>query len=260
MRSSWDEFLIPNQDKYEKPLILPYADSQDKMQTLYLTLPKNKRNVPLVIFFHGGGMTVDLRESPNCIYNGEIAVVEPHYRLSPEDKAPAQIEDAARAIAWCFQHAEEYGFDTSKVFVGGMSAGAYLAAITVMNPTFLAPYGLHYKNIAGLLLISGQMSSHFQVKVDLGRDNGRYNPLFDEYAPLCHLSADLPPIIMVTGERGHDIPVRPEENAFAAESLKAMGHPNVQCYSLPGHHHGAALDSCDFLVNQFIQNILKEIG
>ena len=256
MRSSWNDFTVPHQKSYQHFQIHSYADASDPDQTLYLTLPqKGTSHIPLAIFFHGGGMTGGERECPNALYNGTFAVAEPRYRLSPAAKAPAQIEDAARAIAWCFEHAEQFGFDRSRIFVGGMSAGAYLAAIAVMNPKFLAPYGLHYKNIAGLLLISGQMTTHFHIKADLGHDNGTYNPLVDEYAPLGNLSADLPPILMVTGESGLDMPARPEENAFMAASLKAIGHRFVRCYHLQGHHHGAALESCDFLVTSFLNEV-----
>jgi acetyl esterase/lipase len=167
------------------------------------------------------------------------------------------MEDAARAIAWCFEHAAEYGFDRSKIFVGGMSAGAYLAAITVMNPAFLAPYGLSYKDLAGLLLISGQMPTHFRVKADLGRNNGPYNPLVDEYAPFSFLSTDLPPMLLVSGDPALDIPARPEENAFFAASLKAMGHPFVRCFSLQGHGHVPAFHSCNHLVKLFLKDVLE---
>ncbi len=256
MRSSWHDFPVPNRDSYQPFQVRAYADSSDPDQTLYLTLPREGKKHPLVIFFHGGGMTGGDRECPDEIYDGRFAVAEPRYRLSPAAKAPAQIEDAARAIAWCFAHAEELGIDRSRIFIGGMSAGSYLAAISVMNPKFLAPYGLHYREIAGLLLISGQMTTHFHIKADLGRDNGPYNPLVDEYAPLGNLAADLPPILMVTGESGLDMPARPEENAFMAASLRAIGHKFVRCYQLPGHHHGAALDSCGFLVMTFINQVL----
>ena len=260
MRSSWSDFTVPNRTLYRPFRVFSYADTPDPDQTLYLTLPEKSGPAPLVIFFHGGGMTGGERECPDAVYDGTFAVAEPRYRFSPAAKAPAQIEDAARAVAWCFDHAEEFGFDRSRIFVGGMSAGAYLAAIAVMNPKFLAPYGLHYKDIAGLLLISGQMTTHFHIKADLGRDNGAYNPLVDEYAPLGNLAADLPPILMVTGESGLDIPVRPEENAFMAASLRAIGHKFVRCYHLPGHHHGAAFESSDFLVKTFINDVLASKG
>ena len=160
-----------------------------------------------MIFFHGGGMTCGGRECPAGLFNGNYAIAEPRYRFSPQHPAPAQIEDAAQAIAYCIHHAASHNINPQKIFVGGMSAGAYLAAISVMAPKWLAPYGLNYKDIAGLILVSGQMTTHFNIKSDLGRDNGRYNPLIDEYAPLAHLAADLPPIIMITGESGLDIPV-----------------------------------------------------
>ena len=140
-----------------------------------------------------------------------------------------------------------------------MSAGGYLAAISVMNPAWLKKYDLSYHDIAGLVLISGQMTTHFRIKGDLGRDSGPYNPLVDEYAPLSFLAPDLPPILMVTGDSAFDIPARPEENAFMAASLKAIGHPFVRCYSLPGHTHGGTLESCGFLVMNFLHQVLEQL-
>jgi acetyl esterase/lipase len=257
MKCPWDQFSLPDEKIFSPFSIINYAGSDDPYQTLYLTLPKEKKCRPLIIFFHGGGMTGGGRECPDALFSGEYAVVEPRYRISPAVTAPAHMEDAARAIAWCFEHAGEYGFDRSKIFVGGMSAGAYLAAITVMNPAFLAPYGLSYKDLAGLLLISGQMTTHFRVKADLGRNNGPYNPLVDEYAPFSFLSTDLPPMLLVSGDPALDIPARPEENAFFAASLKAMGHPFVRCFSLQGHGHVPAFHSCNHLVKLFLKDILE---
>ena len=259
MKSSWEAFVPVNGEKYEPVRQFPFAGSDDPDQTLYLSLPKGKKNVPLLIFFHGGGMTGGAREVPDMVFDGEFAIAEPRYRLSPAALAPAQIEDAAQAIAWCFSHADEFSIDRRRIFIGGMSAGAYLAAISVMNPAFLKKYDLHYHQVAGLVLVSGQMTTHFRVKVDLGRDNGPYNPLIDEYAPLGNLAADLPPVLMVTGGSGCDMPARPEENAFMAASLRAIGHPFVQCYALPGHSHGGAFDSCGFLVMNFIHQVLEQL-
>ncbi len=259
MKSSWDAFVPVNGEKYEPVRQFPFAESSDPDQTLYLSVPKGKRNVPLLIFFHGGGMTGGAREVPDMVFDGEFAIAEPRYRLSPAAPAPAQIEDAAQAIAWCFAHADEFSIDRRRLFVGGMSAGGYLAAISVMNHAWLKKYGLRYHDIAGLVLISGQMTTHFRIKADLGRDSGPYNPLIDEYAPLNFLAPDLPPILMVTGDSAFDIPARPEENAFMAASLKAIGHPFVRCYSLPGHTHGGTLESCGFLVMNFLYQVLEQL-
>ena len=256
MKGSWDFFTPLNAENYGSVRMVNYAGGTNPDQTLSLSVPKGKKNVSLMLFFHGGGMTGGQREFPAGIYNGEFAVAESRYRLSPAAPAPAQIEDAAQAIAWCLAHAEEYGIDPRKIFIGGMSAGAYLAAISVMNPVFLNKYGFHYKDVAGLALISGQMTTHFRVKADLGRNNGPYCPLIDEYAPLNFLAPDLPPILMITGGSGFDMPARPEENAFMAASLQAVGHPFVRCYALPEHSHVGSLESCDFLLMKFLHEVL----
>ena len=258
MQGLWDSFAPPDAEKYDSVRQVDYAGRSDPDQTLYLSVPKGKKAVPLILFFHGGGMTGGQREFPAGIYHGEFAVAESRYRLSPAAPAPAQIEDAAQAIAWCFVHAEEYGIDRRKIFVGGMSAGAYLAAIAVMNPVFLKKYGLHYREVAGLALISGQMTTHFRIKADLGRGSEPYRPLIDEYAPLNFPAPDLPPILMITGGSGFDIPARPEENAFMAATLRAVGHPFVRCYALPEHSHVGTLESCDFLLMQFLRDVLEK--
>ena len=257
MRSSWADYKEADTGVFFPVKHINYAGTTLDEQSLYLTIPRDKKNLPLVIFFHGGGFTHSARECPRDLFNGDFAVAEVRYRLSQTKPAPAAMEDAAKAIAWCFGHAEEYGIDRKCIFAGGMSAGAYLAAITVLKPSFLAPYNLSAKDIAGLPLISGQMTTHFHVKHDLDRDNGRYKPLIDEYAPFSYFAADLPPILLVTGDSERDIPARPEENAFAAASLKAMGHKFVRFYSLQGHGHVECFCSCGQLLMRFLNDVLK---
>ena len=254
-KSGWSDFAPLNAERYEAFRVVHYDGGSDPHRSLYLSVPKGKRGAPLLIFLHGGGMTEDNRDIPDGIYDGEFAIAEVRYRLADEAPAPAQIQDAAQAVGWCFAHAEECGVDRARIFVGGFSAGAYLAAVAVMNPAFLKPYGVHYRDIAGLALISGQMTVHFRVKADLGRNNGPRNPLIDEYAPLGHLTADLPPILLITGESGLDMPARPEENAFMAASLRAIGHPFVRCYALPGHTHAGARDGCGHLLMNFLREV-----
>jgi acetyl esterase/lipase len=254
MLVAWDDVKKPDEDVFDfHPDIHYVKNTEDPMQTLWLSCPRGAKNFPTVVWFHGGGMAVDGHEYPAVIYNGKCAVVEARYRISPQVKAPAYHEDAAAAIAWVLKHIAEYGGRTDRVFVGGMSAGSYLAAITCMSPGWLSPYGYSHKNIAGLILISGQMTTHFQIKADLEYPGDGKLPVIDELAPLAHLSADLPPILMVTGESALDIPVRAEENALMCATLKAMGHPAVEHYVLGGHNHGGALDGSNYLVGDFLE-------
>ncbi len=252
MNTEWEGYSRPDQELYDTYEALPFCDSDNPLQSCYLSCPKGKTNTPLVIWFHGGGMVGDHTECPPCVYDGNNAVAEMRYRVAPACKATAAIEDAAVSIGWMFKQLEKYNCSPDKVFIGGMSAGAYLAALVTMDPKYGKEYGYSSLNPAGLIFISGQMTTHFQVKEDLKYPTSRFFPVIDELAPMSYLSPDLPPMLMVSGQPGLDIPGRPEENAFMAASLKAMGHQHVIYHSLSGHDHGGAFASCNHLVAKFI--------
>ena len=59
--------------------------------------------------------------------------VIPSYRLAPKNPHPAQIQDVAAAFAWTVRHIAEYGGDTNRIYVGGHSAGAHLAALLTLK-------------------------------------------------------------------------------------------------------------------------------
>ncbi len=259
MNTEWEGYSKPDQELYDTYEALPFTDDNNPLQSCYLSCPKYKTDTPLVIWFHGGGMVGDHTECPSCVYDGNNAVAEMRYRVCPACLATAAIEDAAISIGWIFNQLDKYNFSPAKVFIGGMSAGAYLAALVTMNPEYGVKYSYSSLIPAGLIFISGQMTTHFKVKEDLKYSASQFYPVIDELAPMSYLSPDLPPILLVTGESGLDMPGRPEENAFMAASLKAIGHNHVTCHSLNGHDHGGAFASCDFLVTRFIADILAGV-
>lgn len=263
MQYFWNPYSIPSPEAYKAPAKLPYmqGDEENVFANLFLACPKvtAPKGSPLIVYFHGGGLTGGDRNCLPFLYNGKNAVAEVRYPLAPSLMPPGQIDYAASAIGFLVKNAEKFNIDKRKIFIGGHSAGAYLAAIAVMNPAFSRKYGFHYKDIAGLILLSGQMTTHFFVKEVLGDKRGNYYPKIDEYAPLAHLAEDLPPILLITGESGRDIPGRPEENLFTAASLRAIGHPFVRYFALAGHDHCSIMTGAVCLVSQFTEDVLKGI-
>ena len=87
---------------------------------------------PLLVFYHGGAMVLgDLDTHDDacrqiCREGGQH-VLSVDYRLAPEHKAPASVDDAFTAFTWALDHAAELGADSERVAVGGDSAGANLA-------------------------------------------------------------------------------------------------------------------------------------
>jgi dienelactone hydrolase len=164
-----------------------------------------------------------------------IAVVVPDYRLSPKAQYPAYVDDAAAAFAWTVRHIAEHGGDPRKVFIGGHSAGGYLALMVGFDASRLKPYGLGLKDVAGIAQVSGQVFTHYTVREERGQ--GRYRVTSDEAAPAFHVQKTLPPVLSLYSD--NDMIGRAEENQFLVAMLKGAGH--VETYSLKalGTDHGS---------------------
>lgn len=89
---------------------------------------------PLLAFFHGGGFVVgdlDSHDSAcrDLCAGARCVVVAVHYRLAPEHKFPAAVDDCEAATRWIADHAAELGGDARRLAVAGDSAGANLATV-----------------------------------------------------------------------------------------------------------------------------------
>ena len=132
-----------------------YADDKD---TLDVLMPMGATNAPVIVFFHGGALQSGNKSTGALLASTLVAegigVVTANYRLSPGVMHPAHMEDATAAFAWTTRHIAEYGGDPDRVFVGGHSAGAYLAALMTLDPSYLKTHGLTLSAIRGALPVS----------------------------------------------------------------------------------------------------------
>ena len=210
-----------------------YLASQCKLDVYY---PKGKTNVATIIWFHGGGLTGGDKEIPAALKEKGYAVVGVKYRLSPKVKAPAYIEDAAAAVAWVFQNIGNYGGSDKLIFVSGHSAGGYLGMMITLDKQYLAKYNIDANNIAALIPFSGQAITHFTIRQERGIKD--FQPVIDEYAPLYHVRADAPPMLLITGDREKEMLGRYEENAYLNRMMKMAGHQRTTLFELEGFDHG----------------------
>lgn len=204
---------------------------------------------PILVWFHGGGIEAGAR-------NGEdqkafarrfaergVGVAMAGYRLSPQVQFPKYVEDAAASVKWVLDNAAKLGADPKRVFVGGHSAGAYLASLLAMDPKYLREVGLSDSSVAGFIPMSGQMMTHFTVRRERGVANSQSLASADEAAPIFYLRKDTAPIFIVIGD--NDWPARLEENQyFAAAMQKVAKSDRVSLLVVPGRDHGTIMSKC----------------
>ena len=197
--------------------------------------PKNTKGFTTVIWFHGGGLTSGNKELPEGLKDKGFCVVSVNYRLSPKVKAEKCIEDAAAAVAWTFKNIASYGGDNSLILVSGHSAGAFLTLMVSLDKKWLKTYEIDANSIAGLIPLSPQTITHFEIRKERGIPETQ--PLVDEFAPLYHVRADAPPLLLITGDREKEMLGRYEENAYMARMMKIAGHTQTTLYELQGFGH-----------------------
>jgi acetyl esterase len=194
--------------------------------------------LPGFVFFHGGGMvsgSIDTHDRV-CTMLAQMTgcrLVSVGYRLAPEHKFPAAVEDAIAATRWVSAQASSLGIDATRLVVGGDSAGATLGAVVCQHAVQNAgpPIALQCL-ICPVLDFGGASSSrhafaqnYLPDKVTLDADLADYlpdgaDPADPRISPLRTASlAGLPAAIIHTAEFD---PMRDEGNAYA-KKLKAVG-------------------------------------
>jgi len=96
-------------------------------------IPREGEDLPVLVFFHGGGWVLGDLDSVDSLCRSlanaaDCVVVSVEYRLAPEHKFPAAVEDAYSATKWTANSATSFSGDPRRIAVGGDSAGGNLAA------------------------------------------------------------------------------------------------------------------------------------
>jgi arylformamidase len=133
----------------------------DERQRLDIFNKASQKQVPVLVFVHGGGFVMGDKRAPDLPFYdniGNFAVlcgyvgVTITYRLAPAHPWPAGSEDVAAAVRWLRANVASHGGDPTRIFLMGQSAGAVHVAGYVADKRLHAPDG-HV--IAGALMISG---------------------------------------------------------------------------------------------------------
>ena len=247
------EYILEENLSYYDGSIDTYQKERCKIDIYY---PKNSENFPTVVWLHGGGLKGGNKSIPVQLQEKGIAVIAVNYRLYPKVKTPVFIEDAAAAVAWTFKNIESYGGDPSKIIVSGSSAGGYLTMMVGLDKSYLKKHQIDANDIFALLPLTGHAITHFTVRSENGVS--KKQPIVDRYAPLYHVRADAPPIVLYTGDPELEMLGRAEENAYMMRMLKVAGHQNVKHIILNGYGHGISVPALPLVVKEINKLISNE--
>ena len=213
--------------------------------------PAGVTDCPVIVWFHGGGLTSGNKSIPEQLKNRGYVVIAANYRLMPKVEVTACIEDAAAAVAWAFNNAKKYGGDPSNIYVSGHSAGGYLTSMIGLDKKYLAKHGIDADSIAALIPFSGQVMTHYEYRKRNG--GSEFVPTIDDTAPIAHVRADGPPYIIVSGDRELELYGRYEENAYMWRMMKLIGHEQTFIYELDGYSHGAMAEPAFYILRQYVK-------
>jgi acetyl esterase/lipase len=259
---------------------LPYVTNGHPRQKLDLYLPKDGKNLPLIINIHGGAWQGGSKEMgvPLDYLTRGYAVASINYRLSQHAIFPAQIEDCKAAVRWLRANAVKYNLDTAHFAAWGSSAGGHLAAMLgTMGDvrTFEVGENLAFPScVQAVVDYFGptdflQMDAH---RLSAGQVHdpssspeslligGALQDNKDKAAkanPIRYVTKVAPPFLICHGDADPLVPHHQSELLEAA--LKKVGVP-VTFYTVKGAGHGGFSDpKVPELTEEFLAKYLKPV-
>jgi len=234
--------------------------------------PKSGEKLPVLMWFHGGGFVIGSLDTHDSVCRmlanrADCIVVSVDYRLAPESRFPAAVEDCSAALKWVALHAVEFGADPTCIAVGGDSAGANLATVMAILARDAAHPKLvfqlliypctapepetpsHHKFKEGYILSRNSITWFYRQYLRGGKDTADFR-----FAPLIHDDlSSLPPSLIIVA--GYD-PLRDEGVEYARKLIEAGNRVRLSNYETMVHGFylmGGAVDAARRAVTESAQ-------
>lgn len=213
---------------------LPYGD--DPRQKMDVYAPAQAANLPVLVFFYGGGWDSGDRKdygwAAQALAARGFVVFVPDYRLVPQVHFPAFIQDAAEATARASELAASYGGDPARLGVIGHSAGAHLAMMIALDRRYMAAVDQPTLIKAAAGLAGPYEFLPFDVAASRNAFGRAPDPTLTQ--PVTFARADAPPLWL--GHGTDDVVVHDEDTTILCERMTAVGG-RCEAKLYPGLNH-----------------------
>ncbi|HEX8578980.1 MAG TPA: alpha/beta hydrolase [Allosphingosinicella sp.] len=177
--------------------------------------------LPLIVWFYGGSWNSGSKDgyafAGRALASRGFLVAVPDYRLVPEVRYPAFLQDSAAAVTFLRGNIGNFGGDPERLVLAGHSAGAYNAAMLALDPRWL---GEGRSAVKGLIGLAGPY--HF-LPLDIAATQNAFGqaPDLPSTQPLNFAGAGDPPALLLHG--ADDTLVSPGKSTALAERLRQAG-------------------------------------
>ena len=265
---------------------IPYANDTLKKHLLDIYLPRNStKNLPLVIWFHGGAWMLNdkysdmgyMKNTVKGFIDSGYALASIDYRHSTQAVFPAQIQDCNQAIEFLFQNAEKYHIDRNRIAVIGFSAGGHLASLLALsnnnhvkdfyppgiNPHFKIKVVLDFYGPSDLIMLATNPDTSVNndrnpVSILLGAMPVDRPDLAKRASPVTYIDKDDPPFLIVQGEKDESVPNT--ESKILSSWLTLTGVKN-KLIIVPGAPHYGEMFDAEYIrkdIFNFLATYLKK--
>lgn len=141
---------------------LDIAYGNHERQKLDIYAPENASGLPVMLYIHGGAWKMGNKRlvdnKPQFFTSQNWIFISANYRLLPDGKHPANVQDVASALAWVHDNIEKYGGRSDRIILCGFSAGAHLAALTGLDSTYLKNAGKSLSAVKAVVILDNPVA------------------------------------------------------------------------------------------------------
>ena len=217
------------------------TDSRQKLD-IYQPDYRLKQPRPVVVFVYGGswksGSKAGYGFIGKSLAQAGYTTVVIDYRLAPQHRYPAFVQDTADAIAWTYRNIAQYGGNPQQLFVMGHSAGAFNAITAVNDLRFWQTTGVPDQAVLGVIGLAGPYAYDFRT--DSTRDVFPVGATPDQIMPDRYPRPHAPAHYLLTAQR--DRVVYDFNTTRMQAALKSVGVP-VQVAEVPSVGHATMIVS-----------------
>jgi acetyl esterase/lipase len=234
--------------------LVPGREGDPDVRIFIYKPSEQNETLPGFLWIHGGGYVMGSADGDDYVNKLRVksmgcVVVSVDYRLSPECAYPGPVEDCYAALKWTFDHADEFGIDTSRIAIGGASAGGGLAAGLALLARDRAEVDIVYQMLVYPMIDDRNIAPASETLADtivwsreknlfgwtsyLGRAPGGDDVPYTAAASRATDVSGLPPALIVVG----DLDLFVDEDVEYARRLIQAGVA-TELHVYPGAFHG----------------------